>query len=532
MKRLTYLFCALMMLTGAQVVQAAKTYDLKISDYEPEYFKQNNDVYMLMHTEDEAMAIRLDIIVEEGQQFFTNGKTYTWEDMMHPYCYAYVRDEYKEYKFADATFTWRLDELGLEHIAGSATDSLGNIYNFHYDVLPYIPTGDTIEMTFTHSLHLEHDGEWYFSGTEGEYYVLFTLINEGNSPVGHYDAQNIDIEYSYIDRPAASGEHEIFLFHHAEIDIIEAGDDTLKIEALVAAMDTQVYRLHMFYLEPKPMTRKTITATNLYINTDYLYGMIGAFQVEASNDDHYIKMAFTPMTDELNIYDTYLISTRTPNMGYVTDYSQSKEDGIEIYQGTITISKTDNSAVLTGTILCYDNTEYTLDLSYVVPEKTREEDLNIDGLTLHLDQGAWRISGYNADKTQFVSLVLNDFGIEGTYDFVKTSPLYSYLVTDITWQSGEVESYLYYELRDANLTVSLNPTDSVVTITGTMLMQRDTDPRDVPLYNVQLRSQAATEAVENLRTNTSATKRLENGQIVIEKNGVKYTVTGNVIGRY
>jgi hypothetical protein len=219
-------------------------------------------------------------------------------------------------------------------------------------------------------------------------------------------------------------------------------------------------------------------------------------------------------------------------MGYVTDYSQSKEDGIEIYQGTITISKTDNSAVLTGTILCYDNTEYTLDLSYVVPEKTREEDLNIDGLTLHLDQGAWRISGYNADKTQFVSLVLNDFGIEGTYDFVKTSPLYSYLVTDITWQSGEVESYLYYELRDANLTVSLNPTDSVVTITGTMLMQRDTDPRDVPLYNVQLRSKAATEAVENLRTETPATKRLENGQIVIEKNGVKYTVTGNVIGRH
>lgn len=528
MERITYLLYALLMIASTHAAEAAKTYDLKISDYEPEYFEQNNDVYLLMHTEDGAISLRLDIIVEEGQKFFTNGKTYTWEDMMHPYCYAYVRDEYKEYKFADANFTWRLDELGLEHFAGSATDSMGNIYNFHYDILPYIPTGDTIEFTFTQSMRLEHSGEWYFSGTEGDYYVLFTLINQGDSPVGHYEGENIDISYSYIDRVVAGGDHKLFDFHHAVIDITEAANDTLKIEALVAAQDTNVYRFHMFYVEPKPLYKKTITATDLYINTDYLYGMVGAFQIEASNKTYYVKLALSPMSEDLNIYDTYVISTQTPNIGYVTDYTRSEEDAIEVYQGTVAISKTEKGTVLTGTVLCYDNTEYTLELSYAVPEKTREADVTIDGLRLHIDQGAWRISGYSADETQFVSLVFNGFGVEGTYSIVEMSPMYSYLVTDITWEGGEVDSYQYFELKDADLTVTFNETDSVATVTGTMLMQKD-NPRDVPQYTVMLKSKAATEAVENVQTEATATKRIENGMIVIEKNGVKYSVTGNII---
>ena len=93
MKRITFILCAWMiMATGAH----AETYDLTIGDYESEFFEADNDVYMLMHSVDEAMTIRLDIIVEAGQQFFTNGKTYTWEEMLHPFCSVYVRDEYNE----------------------------------------------------------------------------------------------------------------------------------------------------------------------------------------------------------------------------------------------------------------------------------------------------------------------------------------------------------------------------------------------------------------------------------------------------
>lgn len=532
MKRLAFILCALMAFIGAQAAEIAepKTYDLTICRYESEFFEADNDVYMTLYTEDNVITIRVDIIVEEGQQFFTSGKTYTWDDMLQKYCNAYVSADFQHYQFADASFTWHLDELGLEHIVGSATDTLGNTYNFHYDVLPYIPTGDTIDVTFSQPMKLEHAIDWYFYGSNDKYYLLLTLINDGDSPVGHYTNENIDMEFSYLEVSYGGGEYGYFSFHDAEIDVTEADGDTLKIEALIAAQDTNVYRFHTFYLAPKPTIKKTLNATNLYINTDYLYGMIGAFQVEASNDTHYVKFAFSPMSEDLNIYDTYTITNLSPNIGYVTDYLDPEEEYSEVYEGSITISKTENGAVVTGTILCYNNTEYTLNLSYAVPEKTREEDLIMDGMQLQVsNQGAWRLSGYNAEQTQNVSLVFNGLGIDGTYSLVEMSPAYSYIVTDITWAGEEVDSYNYYELKAADLTATLNETDSVITVTGTIIAQNSENLQDVPQFNVRLTTQPVTEDVESVRPDAVATKRMENGMIIIEKNGVKYTVTGQII---
>ena len=519
-------------MAGAHATETAllKTYDLTINRYDTTFFEADNDVFMILYTEDYEATLRLDIKVEEGQQFFTNGKTYTWDDMIHKFCYAYVKDEYREYKFADANFTWSLDELGLEHIIGSAIDSVGNTYNFRYDVLPYIPSGDTIEVTFSQSMKMEHSEDWYFSGTEGDYNILLTLINEGDSPAGHYTEENIDVDFSYIDKSLGGGNYELIYFHHADITVTEAADDTLMIEAMIAALDTNVYHFHLFYSAPKPLHKVTLTATDLYINTDYLYGMVGAIQAEASNDTHYIKLALSPMSEDLNIYDTYTISNITPNIGYVTDYLSEEENGTsDVYEGTVTISKTENGAVVTGTILCYNNTEYTINLSYAVPEKTREENLVMDGLETQISQGAWRISGYNAAQTQFISLVFNGFGIEGTYSIVETSPAYSYIVTDITWDEGHVDSYTYYDLKAVNLIATLNEADSVVTVTGTVIAQNSNDPDDVPRFTVQLSSKAKTEDIANVNSDAVATKRLENGMIIVEKNGVKYTITGTII---
>jgi hypothetical protein len=529
MKKLASLVCALLMMAGAYAAQAAqlKTYDLTINSYDTTFYEADNDVFMILYTEDYEATIRLDIKVEEGRRFFTNGKTYTWDDMIHKFCNAYVKDEYREYPFADASFTWHLDELGLEHFAGTATDSVGNIYNFHYDVLPYSPTGDTIEITFTEPLKMEHSSNWYFSGTQGEYYILMTLINEGESPVGHYTEENIDLTFSYIDISLGGGDFEMYLFHHATIDITEAADDTLRIEALIAAQDTNVYHFHMFYVAPKPLNKVDITATDMYINTDYLYGMVGAIQVVASNDTYALKFAFSPMNEDLNIYDTYYLSNVSPNIGYLIDDSDP-DTPIEVYEGTVTLALTYNGPVLTGTVLCYNNTEYTLNLSYAVPEKTRDEQMVADGLLLQASSaGAWRISGYNADSTQFISLVLNGFGIAGDYSFVEVSRDYSYVVTDIVWNGGDVISYQYFDVIDVDLTAELQEPDSIVTVTGTVLGQQFTD---IPQFTVSLSNKPAQkEAVDRVPFAATAAKRFRDGMLIIEKNGIKYDVLGNVV---
>jgi hypothetical protein len=141
-------------------------------------------------------------------------------------------------------------------------------------------------------------------------------------------------------------------------------------------------------------------------------------------------------------------------------------------------------------------------------------------------QGAWRISGYSADSTQFVSLVFNGLGIEGSYSIVEMSPDYSYVVTDITWAEGEVDSYNYFEVKAADLTATLNETDSVVTVTGTVLTQ---DRNNVPQFTVRLSTSPAQQAIDIVPSAATATKRLEDGELIIEKNGVKYTITGSII---
>lgn len=528
MKKIFLLF-ALMACIGARAAEAAQpqTYDLTICRYESEFFEAGNDVYLTLYTEDNVVTIRLDIIVEEGQQYFTYDKTYTWDDMLHPYCTAYVSADFTHYPFADATFTCHLDELGLEHFTGSATDSLGNIYNFHYDVLPYTPSGDTIDVTITQPMKLEHATEWYFSGSTSEYDVLLVLINDGDSPVGHYTNENIGLDFSYIGTTPKGGYYTLYSFHDAEIDITEATGDTLLIEALIAAQDTNVYRLHAFYVAPKSLRRDTITATDLYINTDYLYGLVGAIRVEASDEQHQLVLALSPMTEDLSVYDTYQITTLSPNIGYVT-YSIDPETVHEVYEGTVTIERSESGAVVTGTLLCYNNVEYTIHLSYEVPEPTDEDDLTIEAMTVQVSsQGAWRISGYDADSTVFVSAVFNNDRIDGNYSFVEMSRDYSYIVTDITWRDGEVDSYTYYDMINAHLTAELDPADSTITVTGTMLGRYYAD---VPLFNVTLTTRS-TQSALLLTTDSpvAVTKRLHNGVLLINRDGKTYNVLGTIV---
>ena len=152
----------------------------------------------------------------------------------------------------------------------------------------------------------------------------------------------------------------------------------------------------------------------------------------------------------------------------------------------------------------------------------------MENLELQPSTGAFRISGYNADYTQYISLVLNNTDIAGSYDYVKTSPLYSYVVTDITWNNGEVASFSYFEVVDADLQVELDAQDSIVTVTGTLRAQLE---KDVPEFTVSLKSKAKSSQGIILPASEQgkATKRMENGIIIIEKNGVKYNMLGNVI---
>ena len=140
-------------------------------------------------------------------------------------------------------------------------------------------------------------------------------------------------------------------------------------------------------------------------------------------------------------------------------------------------------------MLCFNNTEYTLDLTYVIPDKTRDAELTISGLTLGLFDGAWQLRGFNEDTTQFVSIAAYTDEISGTYAKGDLAADYCYIYTDLEWdEEGNMKAGNLFELLKANLTVVYNETDSTIVITGSYLGQNGDD---VPEFTLNLSGKAS-----------------------------------------
>ena len=298
----------------------------------------------------DSIEINLYILDVEGHDHLVSGKTYTWEDMGHNDCYVEVKGiPVDRIPLVDANITRMYDDQGKYHIFGYAVDALGNRYSFHKDYYPETK-GDTIEVAVTKSMNLEYDGQWHLSGDNRVYQMMLTFNSGMDSLVGHYTMDNIDTTLSYVYKMRNS----MLSIRQADIDITETGD-TLTISAYLAASDSNVYHFNGFYTAPKPLIKDTIIATNLYIDTDNLYGISGIFQAEASNQNYVVKLSLSTESDD--IYGTHTIGLTTGNSGVIIDNSTAQAKYLPIYEATITVLPTEFGTVIFGSALCYGNIE-------------------------------------------------------------------------------------------------------------------------------------------------------------------------------
>ena len=462
-----------------------------------------------------------------GGSTLTPNKSYTWDDMNQSDCFYQLNDPGMYVTWiVDANLTYIVDEQNNEHLFGSCLDILGNTINFNYDVFPG-SKGDTLTVTFPQSLKAEYDGQWHFSGDNQVYSFMLTPITQGDSWVGHYTEATIDTAATYLRKMRVKD--GMLSIRQADIDITQGTDDTLKIDAYLAASNSNVYHVRAFYEAPKPLVQETIIAKNLYINTDNLYGISGVFQFEASTQNYAVNFALSASSEDADIYGTYTVGLKTGNSGFITDYSTAKPQRLEIYSATVTVLPTEFGTVITGTALCYNNIEYAFHLSYFVPAKTRTGNLDMRHLNLEPGIGTWRIAGFSEDSTQFISLEFNNSEIAGTYDIVHMSPNESYLMTDITWRNGKVDAYNYFQLIDANLTVGWDEQNAVAYVMGPILVRNNDD---IPQFTVYLANEPSRpEGIEdvNADANAKAVKLLIDGQLFILRDGKVYTVQGVLV---
>ena len=451
-------------------------WDIVIGKVTEKFYAADNDVYVVMVDEDNTCKLTFDMIIAEGETELELGKTYTIDEMLASYT-TVVFQGVSDY-LVEAEVTKTVDEEGLAHFVGSAKDSYDRVFNFAYDEKPFVPTGEVVEHDFALCASLsysEYFEDWTIRASDDEFaFQLDILSDNADSPLGDFSSENkdFDLDYTYVNILDEDGEAVRVYAHDAAAVILES-NDTIKIVASIIGVDGVEYHFNAFFAAPTKQGEVTIEATNLVID-DSWFSNFGIVWADASNDDYEVSLAFYPDSSIFDIFEFGDQTTGTVN-------------GINIYSGNFTIAKdAEGNTNLTGKALCFDNIEYTLDLTFLKPEKTREEVLDIAEatFTIYPEDGYWRVIGLNVDSSRYISLLaFFDESVAGTYTTDDFEAKNIFVANTVVNEDEELVAEEIFDLLDAEVTITLSEDGSIANIAGKFLGQGEEDPTDVPEFS-------------------------------------------------
>lgn len=456
--------------------QKAEALDVTCGSWEIEDWGEDGELYL--YAADNTIAFYFDLIYGEDASDLVLGKNYTVEDIYVGSDGQYAAVFYNgnwNYGIKELSIVKTIDEAGLVHFVGSCVDSLDAAFTFHYDEEPFVPTGEEVEYSFAKCAtygYSAYYADWTIKANDAKYAFVLDILSENDeSPVGEYDSANgdFDLGYTNVEVKYSNDSSALYQAHSAKATISER-NDSLFFYAEIMAENGVLYKMSAFYTAPKKEGEATITATNL-VYDDSWYGFFGVIWADASNEEYAVSLTMTDDAENLVAGEGF--------SGTITNLATGEE--AEVYSGAIAISKADGIQI-TGSVLCMDNIEYTLDLTYVLPEPTSKETINGAGMLYLENQSGllyWQAVALNADESRYVSLLAIADDPAGTYtkDDLYASSSYIGAFTapaDTAW----------YTFLAANITVAVE--GEVATITGTILGQNDDNEEDIVEYTLNL----------------------------------------------
>jgi hypothetical protein len=432
-------------------------YNITIESYAEKYYSADNDVYVRLYDAD-GNTYYFDIVVAEGTNELALGQTYTLADMLTNYSYM-KNAEGGKMAYASASLTKTVsmyEEQELVHIDAAFTDTLGNNYTLAYQQAPFIITGDTIDVVFTGNANkpVYAQGLCKLSAENDDYKIAFTFPCAEGAPAGTYTEDDMNIQYTYVNDFEAVSAH----------CVVVENDGAIALEGWILAADGNVYHVTFSFTAPTAQSFETITATNLVLDDSYA-SYFGILMVGASNEDYTVSM-YLSSDNYLGTFDAEEVSL-----------SIKDADGkIEIYEGTITVANTADGVSITGTVLGMNGVQYTLNLTYVIPEATSQETITMSGELTNYEGQAWQFIDQTSDK--MVTIAAYATSIPGTYGRSDLMADYTYVVKMVGSDT------LYYDMVDANIVVAVNGQNA--TITGTLKGQNYYDNSDVIEFTLNL----------------------------------------------
>lgn len=417
---------------------------------------------------------------------------YAWEDLDPDYCAIWYEGASDLLAFTDGSCTVAVDETdGLKvTVEGSFVCEDGNTYNLHIEFAKEAIVAEDIEFVAVSESH-----SFYASGND----VYFTF-RDADENVIHFDivvAEGLEDveegkEYTLADMLES---YSNVTYNEEKADFVEASFVKIplnggeKYEA--TAVDTYGRKFHLAYTFIEPVAERfetitaevTLTKETILFWTQYIFA--GADEANA------IVLELLP--DE-SIYGTW--EAGKDITGAVTPLNGLKS---EIYSGEVTIAATAEGFKITGKVLCFNNTEYTLDLTYVIPDATRQADFTLANLEANVFDGGWQLSGFNADSTEYITIAALSEEVSGNYTEANLYADYCYIYTGLEFdEEGYLAAGTQFTLLKADLNVTYNEADSTMTITGKFRAQNADDATDIPEFTLALSGRVPTPEVSDM----------------------------------
>ena len=232
----------------------------------------------------------------------------------------------------------------------------------------------------------------------------------------------------------------------------------------------------------------------------------GWWQIQAENDDYYVSLSNVSTTE---VPGVYTVADLDP------DYSMIYvgETEITLVSGSVTIAvAADGTITAIGEFVGSDGNIYKLNLTYVEPKAETTVEVTIaDGeLADYIESmGLFGVSGTDANGV-YVQLFFEADEIAGEYTEEDFNTQYTGIMV------GEETVSIY----SATITIVANA-DGSYTVTAALLCYNNT------LYNVTMTIPAT--GIDNVDAAVKTIKSIVNGQLIIEKNGVRYNANGQVV---
>lgn len=391
---------------------------------------------------------------------FELGKTYTLDDMIADYvAMGDAEDWYAWEPATEASYTETVDEKGLTHVVASMTTESGT-YDLTYDQ----PEPQDIDVTAV---------DWNYDAEYCDVYVFSettTYLFELNEDlVLGKDYTYADMVHSWTCTLDAYGYPDIT----ATDATLTVTQDEKGLTHIVATMvlsgSTHKITFDEKAFEP---SGKKINVEGTDLNGRYM-SPYGFYLYTATWGDYTVQLAFDANEEKAAYTNDEFIA----NYGLI--YSDTEQiQLLKLASDNITITNTETTKTLTGSIYAKNGDEYVLNLVY---EKPAAKEININvanaDLTNKSTIGFWKIDGQTADKNNSFSIYFISKALQGTFTDVNQFDSYSTWVSDKS--SG---SNVYYEnLSEVNLT-SVIDGDSLK-ITGTLnLADASGNPAIVTVY--------------------------------------------------